>query len=68
MSHEPGAFARVLDLLADAGISIEYAYSFCRSTLEDALLIVRPSNLDLSLEVLGSNDVPLVTQRMVDEF
>ncbi|MBQ6586040.1 MAG: hypothetical protein IJH83_04450 [Coriobacteriales bacterium] len=68
VSHEPGAFARVLDLLADAGISIEYAYSFCRSTLEDALLIVRPSNLDLSLEVLGSNDVPLVTQRMVDEF
>ena len=68
VSHEPGAFARVLNLLADAGVSIEYAYSFCRSTLEDALLIIRPSKLDLSLEVLGNNDVPLVTQQMVDEF
>lgn len=66
--HKPLGLARVLQALEDKDISVEYSYSFCRSTLDDAVLILRPSDGDAALAALSSANVTLVEQTQVDEF
>ncbi|MDO4581550.1 MAG: acetolactate synthase [Bacillota bacterium] len=68
MAHQPNGLAAVLRLIEDNGISIEYAYSFCRSTLTDAVVIIRPSDKHLCEQVLEQAGITMVSQREVDAF
>ncbi len=66
--HKPLGLASVLRLLEEENISVEYSYSFCRSTLDDAVIIIRPSDKDVCAKVLSDNGIKLVSQAEVDEF
>ena len=44
--HKPMGLAKVMAALDDAGISIEYSYSFYRSNFEEACIIIRPSDIE----------------------
>lgn len=54
----PGALAKVLNYLSDAGVFIEYMYSFANNS--SANVVIRPSNLEKCIEVLTEKKVDLL--------
>lgn len=66
--HEPLGLAKVLKIIEDAGISVEYLYSFYESTGSDAVLIIRPSEKTRCFNILTENGIKLLEQEQVDEL
>lgn len=54
----PGALAKVLNYLSDAGVFIEYMYSFANNN--SANVIIRPSDLEKCIQVLTEKKVDLL--------
>ncbi len=65
---KPGGMAGAIRTLTDAGISIEYLYSFVRSAGENALLIFRVDKLEEAAKVLAESGIRLITQEEVREL
>jgi len=61
----PGGMAKAIVPLTNAGISIEYLYSFVRSAGNNALLIFRVDKLELAAEVLMKSGVAMISQEQV---
>lgn len=66
--NRPLGLASVLRLLEVNDIDIEYTYSFCRSTHEDAVIIVRPSDFDKCESVLSEAGVRMLSQNDINQF
>jgi hypothetical protein len=66
--HKPMGLAKVLACLDEAGIAVEYSYSFCRSALDDAAIIIRTSDPDRSVVALEAAGISMVSQEEVDGF
>ena len=66
--HAPMGLAKVLSVLENNNISIEYSYSFCRSTLTDASVIIRPSDKSACIDALKAGNIATISQEQVDEF
>lgn len=64
VSSYSGSFASVLKILADKNISIEYMYAFKWGS--DAILILRPENIDKALLVLLENDFKTLNSEDLD--
>jgi len=62
MPDRPGGLSRVLDILEEEGINIEYLYAFIGRGGEEALVIFRVEDLDRAIEVLQSRQIPLLTE------
>jgi len=58
MPNEPGALAKVMKIITQADISIEYMYAF--SFGNGAVVVIRPDNLEKTLSVLAENKVDLL--------
>ncbi|MCC8146237.1 MAG: amino acid-binding protein [Bacteroidales bacterium] len=56
--NKPGSLAKIMNYITEAGVFVEYMYAF--STGEKALVIVRPDNVELTVEVLSENKVELL--------
>ena len=56
--NKPGSLATVMNIIAGAGIFVEYMYAF--SFGNGAVVIIRPDNLEKSLKVLSDNKVELL--------
>ena len=56
--NEPGALSKVMTIITQADVSIEYMYAF--SFGKGAVVVIRPDNLDKALTVLGENKVELL--------
>ncbi|BEG98498.1 amino acid-binding protein [Bacteroides sedimenti] len=54
----PGALAKVLNYLSEAGVFIEYMYSFANN--DSANVIIRPSNMETCIKVLTDKKVDLL--------
>lgn len=61
----PGSLARVLKLLLDEGISIEYLYAFITRKKENAYVILRMEDNDRAIKILAANDVKLARQEEI---
>ena len=61
----PGGMERAIRVLSDAGISIEYLYSFVRNTKNNALLIFRVEDLERAEKALTDNGVTLLSLEQV---
>lgn len=57
---EPGGLARLLKLLAEGGIDVEYMYSLFTHRAGKAYMVLRISNEPIFLSVLGENRIRLV--------
>ncbi|MDH8701793.1 hypothetical protein M2138_001143 [Dysgonomonadaceae bacterium PH5-43] len=55
----PGSLAKIMNHITEAGIFVEYMYAF--STGEEALIIVRPDNVELTTKVLTDNNIGLLS-------
>lgn len=62
---KPGGLHSVLELLTDNGISVEYVYSFVRSTGSHALVIFHLSDIEKGLKVLTDHGVTLLNNDQV---
>ena len=58
MPNRPGALARMLRLLSDAKISVEYMYAFAVN--ENALTIIRGDDLQAIITVLSEHKMELI--------
>jgi hypothetical protein len=58
MSNEPGALSKVMKIIAQADIFVEYMYAF--SFGEGAVVVIRPDNLEKALSVLAENKVEML--------
>lgn len=65
VSDEPGGLARVLRGLADAGVTLEYLYSFVRNAGDHALIIMRVDKPEDAVRALNDAGVKLLTQQDV---
>ena len=62
---KPGGLHSVLELLTDNGISVEYVYSFVRSTGSHALVIFHLSDIEKGLKALTDSGVTLLDNDQV---
>ncbi|MBR2571083.1 MAG: hypothetical protein IKE30_03000 [Clostridia bacterium] len=61
----PGGLADVLDVLRDESISVEYLYSFVRSSGSHALIIFHLDELERGAEVLTRKGIRLLDQEQI---
>jgi len=62
----PGGLARLLTLIENAGISVEYMYAFTVKSGENAVLVFRFDQLDKAITVLQDAGVNLISGAMLD--
>lgn len=60
VEDRPGGLASVLSLLDDAGVDIEYLYSYSRSEANKAIIMLKVDNYDLTLSVLKKNNITVI--------
>lgn len=60
VEDRPGGLASVLSLLDDAGVDIEYLYSYSRSEANKAIIMLKVDNYDLTLNVLKKNNITVI--------
>ena len=60
VEDRPGGLARILKLLADEGINVEYMYAFVERSSGNAVLIFKFEDLDRAIEVLQSHGVRVI--------
>ncbi len=58
----PGGFAKAIRVLADAGISVEYAYAFITPEKGQAFVIIRVADNGLASAALAAQDIKLLEQ------
>ena len=56
--NEPGALSKIMGIINQADISIEYMYAF--SFGNGAVVIIRPDSLERTLSILSENKVDLL--------
>ena len=68
MADESGALCKILEILADAGINIEYAYAFVTPTKLGAYTVIRVDNAEKAEKALSEKDYVLLTQQDMEEL
>lgn len=56
----PGGLATVLGYFEDAGINIEYLYSFVEKPAQDALILMRLEDINKGMEILKEKQVKII--------
>lgn len=62
----PGGFNKVLHLLNDKGINIDYTYAFTARKQDVAYMIFRVTDNDAAAEILTNNGIRLLTLEDID--
>lgn len=57
---QPGGLFAILDLVSREGVNVEYMYAFVQQSGKNAVLIFRFDKIDLALDVLQKNGVPII--------
>lgn len=61
VEDSPGSLAKILRILADTGVGIEYAYAFLTHQADKAYVIIRAEDNEKAAVVLTANGVKLAT-------
>ena len=59
---EKGSFSKVIRILADAGIDVEYIYAFVSRDKDKAYVIIRTEKSTRAAQVLVQNGVEILTE------
>ncbi|MHB1315277.1 MAG: ACT domain-containing protein [Christensenellales bacterium] len=62
---KPGGLAKVLALLDEAGINVEYLYSFVRTPSDKALILFRVDDIGRAVKLLKENDIHTLSHQEV---
>lgn len=66
MADAPGSLSRVLDILSENSINLEYTYAFITRRKDSAYMIIRVEDNDRAADILVKNGVRLVSQEELD--
>ena len=61
----PGGLAHVLQIIDDAGINVEYLYSFVRSPNDNALILFRVDDTEKCQKLFAENGIVTLTDEQV---
>ena len=64
----PGSLVRVLDILAENEVNLEYTYAFTSKKEGFAYMILRVENSDKAVDVLGAAGVKLICQHEMGQL
>ena len=63
---EPGALSRVIHVLGESGINVEYMYAFTASRKDSAYMIIRVEDNKKAVEVLEKNGIrPICHEELI---
>ncbi len=62
---KPGSIAKIVSVLAEAGMSLDYAYAFFAKSQERAIMIIKVEDRTAAKKVLKANGIPLVSEEEV---
>ncbi len=65
---KPGGLAQVLAYLDQAGINVEYLYSFIEKPTHCAIIMLRVERIAEAMQVLKDNQVPIVSGERIYGF
>jgi len=60
VEDRPGGLNRILQILFENGINVEYMYAFVQQSGQNAVLIFRFDNADSAVDVLRRNGVTVI--------
>ena len=60
IDDQPGGLAKILKILSENNINVEYMYGFVEKASEKALLVFRFENTDAAIETLMKNKIKVV--------
>jgi hypothetical protein len=60
VEDKPGGLHRILDMLNNAKINVEYMYAFVQHTGKNAVMIFRFDNIDEAVKVLEEHNVKVI--------
>ncbi len=63
VEDRPGGLNRILQILFEAGINVEYMYAFVQQSGQNAVLIFRFDDIDNAVDVLMRNGVTVIEGR-----
>lgn len=65
---KPGGLARVLEIIQDAELNVEYIYAFSQKRGESGLIIFRFDESDKAIEILSSAGIRIMTGEEVSSI
>lgn len=68
LEDKPGALAKVVKILADQNINIEYMYAFITVSKQFAYVVLRVENNEETEKILSANGIRLVTEKDMEEL
>ncbi len=60
VDDNPGGLHRILDILKNAGVNVEYMYAFIQQSGDKAIMIFRFDQTDEAIKILLNNSVTVV--------
>jgi hypothetical protein len=68
VDDKPGGLARILQVLYDSNVNVEYMYGFVEKYSDKALLVFRFDALDKAITVLKKNKVNIIGKKNLDKI
>ena len=68
VKDEPGGLARVLAILGNTGINVEYMYAFVEKSSNNAVVIFRIEDIDAAISALKKNKVTILDNSKVTKI
>lgn len=67
LSDQPGSLAKVLNILSQKDINVEYMYAFTNHKAGNASMILRVNDVRIASELLSANDVRQISQEELSD-
>lgn len=68
MSDEPGSLYKILKILGDGGVNLDYTYAFFSQKASTAYMILRVEDNEKAIEVLGKSGIRPVCQDTIADL
>ncbi|MDE7313283.1 MAG: acetolactate synthase [Eubacterium sp.] len=62
MPDEPGSLFRILKILGDGGVNLEYMYAFLTRKQSTAYMVLRVENNEKAIEILSKSGIHTISQ------
>ena len=68
VEDKPGGLAKILKILNDNNINIEYMHAFMRKHIDKSYMVFRFDDPDSAIKVLNSNNINIIDENAVSEI
>ena len=68
MPDEPGSLFRILKILGDGGVNLEYMYAFLTRKQSTAYMVLRVEDNEKAIEILSKNGIHTICQESLSNL